>query len=238
MFAWFGAFSFKTGGGEVNWPVTAYLSGLVLSAGWLGRQLDSPRAWYRRWTRVNIGVVCALGLAVTLALHHSEWLHPLMARFAGPPTVANRFPLRKLDPSCRLRGWRTLASAVDAERGRIRSEEGADPVLAGQSWTLPGELGTYCEGNPQAYSVGPLVGDRHSQYDLWPGPLSRPGDFLGRTFVFVGYPFPEMAAAFERVELSKEVVHSENGQPISCWILTVCRGFKGFPDPAANLRKF
>ena len=30
-----GLFSFKTGGGELNWPVTAYLSGLVLAAAWL-----------------------------------------------------------------------------------------------------------------------------------------------------------------------------------------------------------
>ena len=48
MFLVFLAFSFKTGGGEPNWPVTAYLSGLVLAAAWLGRQMASPSAWYRR----------------------------------------------------------------------------------------------------------------------------------------------------------------------------------------------
>ena len=37
MFLVFFAFSFKTGGGELNWPITAYLSGLVLTAAWLGR---------------------------------------------------------------------------------------------------------------------------------------------------------------------------------------------------------
>src|SRR5262249_52436563 len=45
MFAVFLGFSFKTGGGEPNWPITAYISGLVLAAGWLSRQLDSPRQW-------------------------------------------------------------------------------------------------------------------------------------------------------------------------------------------------
>ena len=52
MFLVFLAFSFKTGGGEPNWPVTAYLSGLVLAAAWLARQLASPVVWYRRcWRR-------------------------------------------------------------------------------------------------------------------------------------------------------------------------------------------
>ena len=42
MFLVFLGFSLKTGGGEPNWPVTAYLSGGVLAAGWLARQLQSP----------------------------------------------------------------------------------------------------------------------------------------------------------------------------------------------------
>src|SRR5205807_520522 len=53
MFAVFLAFSFKTGGGELNWPVTAYASGFVLAVAWLERQLHSPRAWYRCWTAWN-----------------------------------------------------------------------------------------------------------------------------------------------------------------------------------------
>jgi 4-amino-4-deoxy-L-arabinose transferase-like glycosyltransferase len=230
MFAWFWAFSFKTGGGEVNWPVTSYLSGLVLSAAWLGRQLESSRAWYRRWTRVNVAIGCALGLAITFALHHSEWLHPVLARIAGPAGQTNRFPLRKLDPTCRLRGWRTtLATAVDAELDRLRAE-GTDHVfLAGQSWTMPGELGVYCKGHPDAYTLGPVFGDRHSQYDLWPGPLTKSDEFLGRTFLFVGDPSDELKAGFSDVGRPREVVHYEQGRPISYWVLTVCRGYKGFP---------
>src|SRR5262249_29625805 len=45
MFALFLGFSFKTGGGEMNWPATAYISGLVLGAAWLGRQWGSARPW-------------------------------------------------------------------------------------------------------------------------------------------------------------------------------------------------
>ncbi len=240
MFAWFWAFSPKTGGGEVNWPVTAYLSGLVLAAAWLGGQLESPRAWYRRWTRWNVALACGLGLTITVVVHHSEWLHPVLSRFAGPPTESNPFPLRKLDPTCRLRGWRTLGRAVDATRERLRAEGSADVVLAGESWTMPGVLGVYCKGHPQAYSFGPRVGDRHSQYDLWPGPLARPDEFLGKTFLIVGDRSPQLLAGFTSAEPSRVVVHYENGRPISYWTLTVCRGFRGFPndrDPPCE-RKF
>src|SRR5262249_48239329 len=50
MFLVFLLFGFKTGGGEPNWPITAYVSGLVLTAGWLARQLEAPAGWPRRLT--------------------------------------------------------------------------------------------------------------------------------------------------------------------------------------------
>ena len=231
MFVWFWAFSFKTGGGEVNWPVTAYLSGLVLASRWIQRQLESPSGWYRHWSRLNVATACTIGLAITLLLHHSEVVHPLLAKITGKPTASNRFPLRKLDPTCRLRGWRTLAAAVDEVRQRLQEEGAGEVFLVGVSWTTPGELGAYCKGNPRAYTFGPLAGDRHSQYDLWPGPLSQPEDFKGCTFLLIGDPIPNLAAGFDHVECGQEVVHYEHGRPISSWCLTVCRGFKGFPAP-------
>src|SRR5207248_9546093 len=93
MFLWFGAFSFKTGGGELNWPVTAYLSGLVLAAGWLARQLDSPVVWYRRCTAVNLALACAAGLAISVFMHRSDSLYPVLTRVAGEPTPREPFPL-------------------------------------------------------------------------------------------------------------------------------------------------
>jgi hypothetical protein len=238
MFACFWAFSLKTGGGEVNWPVTAYLSGLVLAAIWLGRQLESSSDRYRRFTQVSLVAVGILGVTITLVLHHSELVHPLLARFAGAPTLENRFPLRKLDPTCRLRGWKTLAAAVDAERDRLQAQGSGEVVLAGHSWTMPGELAVYCKGHPHAYTLGPLMGDRHSQYDLWPGPLSDPEPFRGRTFLLVGDPFSALSAGFDRVEPTREIVHYEDGQPICCWYLTVCRGYKGYPPWMLDGRKY
>ncbi len=229
MFAVFLLFSFKTGGGEINWPVTAYLSGAVLAAGWLSQQLQSPRRWYRRLARANVVAACVLGLAVTALVHHRGRIYPLLARVSGPPTYAQPFPVRRFDPTCRLRGWEALAAEVDRLRADLRAR-GEDAVLAGASWSLPGELGFYCEGHPAVYSLGPALGDRHSQYDLWrPNPVADAAAFAGRTFIVVGangMPWPD---AFDRVDPPRWVTHREAGQPVAAWPITVCHGFRGFP---------
>jgi 4-amino-4-deoxy-L-arabinose transferase-like glycosyltransferase len=231
MFLLFLAFSPKTGGGELNWPVTAYLSGLVLSAAWLARQFDDPRHWYRLATAANLGLACAAGLAATVFMHHSDWLFPVLTRLAGPPTAANPFPLRRFDPTCRLRGWRTLAATVDRFRELVIQEEGVEPVLAGCTWSMPGELGVYCTGHPQAYSLGLCMGDRHSQYDLWLNPLDQSQAFKGRTFLVINGDEQVLRAAFGSV-VTTEVQHAEKGQPIASWRLSVCRDYNGhFPPP-------
>src|SRR5262249_35030798 len=63
MFGVFGAFSLKRGE-EPNWPVTAYISGMVLGAAWLSGQLRSPIDWYRRLSIVVLAAACLLGLLV------------------------------------------------------------------------------------------------------------------------------------------------------------------------------
>jgi hypothetical protein len=136
--------------------------------------------------------------------------------------------LRRFDPTCRLRGWRSLAAAVDRVRNALRSE-GVEPVLAGSGWTLPGELSFYCEGQPQVYSLGLALGDRHSQYDLWrPNPVWDPDQFAGEVVVFVGELTPVLREAFEEVGKPQTVTHEEGGQPVARWTVTVCRGFRGF----------
>ncbi len=224
MFGVFLAFSVKTNGGEPNWPVTTYLSGLVLTAGWLARRLEAPGRT-RRLTAGGLAAACALGGILTLFVHRSDLAYPLMAQLAGPPADGRPLPLRRLDPTCRLRGFRTLGAVVDEACSRLD-----DPVLAGTGWALPGEIGFYCAGRPTVYSVGPPLGDRRSQYDLWrPNPVADPEAFAGRTFVLVGGYSPAFAQAFAHVEAPRTVTHYEAGQPIATWMVTVCHGFQGFP---------
>jgi 4-amino-4-deoxy-L-arabinose transferase-like glycosyltransferase len=227
MFATFLLFSIRTAE-EPNWPITAYLSGLVLAAAWLEQRLQKPQQRRRRLVIASLVIACSLGLAVTLLMHHSEWVQPVLARLAGKATDEQPMPRRRLDPTCRLRGWRFLAAEVDRLREALRAQ-GQEPILAGSSWTLPGELGFYCRGNPVVYSLGLAMGDRHSQYDLWrPNPVWDGEQFRGRTFVFVGVVTPLLQDAFDQIDTPRTVTYEEFGQPVSAWTVTVCRGFRGF----------
>jgi hypothetical protein len=234
-FAFFGLFSLRTAE-EPNWPVTAYISGMVLATAWVVRQVQSARPGYQLLARGCLAAACALGLAVTLVMHDSSLVQPLLARISGPASRQQPLPLRRFDPTCRLRGWRTLAGEVDRIRTRLR-RQGIEPVLAGARWNLPGELAFYCEGHPTVYSLGLAMGDRHSQYDLWrPNPVQDPQAFAGRTVVFVGDLSPALRRAFESLESPQVVVHREGGQPVAMWTVTVCRGFRRFEPLAAGAR--
>jgi hypothetical protein len=227
MFAVFLGFSVKTRGGEPNWPIAAYISGLVLTAGWLARRFAESGPRVRGATVAGLALACTAGLVLTVVVHRTDLAYPLLTRLAGPPTDERPLPLRRLDPTCRLRGWRALAARIDSLREQVRAE-GSEPILAGTSWSLPGEIGFYCAGQPPVYSVGPVLGDRHSQYDLWrPNPVDDPDSFCGRTFIIVGGFSPGFAAAFETME-PQVVTHHEAGHPVAAWTVTVCRGFRGF----------
>lgn len=240
MFGLFLLFSFKTGGGEPNWPITAYLSGIVLALDWLDRQLHAVAAWYRRLAWLNLTGAALLGLALTVVMHHTEWLFPVLTRWTGPPRPANPTPLRRLDPTARLRGWQGLAAEVDRLRARLRAE-GVEAELAGSGWTVPGELAFYCEGHPVVYSLGLALGDRHSQFDYWhPNPVADPAVFVGKTFIVVGEFHPELREAFARVDEPATFFYSQDGHPLGGWTVTVCHGFRGFPESpgSAEARRF
>ena len=225
MFLFFLAFSIKNGGGEPNWPATAYLSGLVLSVGWLTQQLQDRRRWYRLTGRMLLLFFCGLGLGMTLLIHYSPMVYPLLARITGPATDKNPMPIRRVDPTCRLRGWSTLSKKVDELRQKLH---GREFVIAAEHWSLPGEIAFYCQGRPTVYSLGPLAGDRHSQYDFWKNPVDNAEEFKGDTFIFVGDRNETLEQAFDGdVEEEYEVCHEENGQPVSRWKILVLSRFRG-----------
>jgi hypothetical protein len=229
MFGVFAAFSLKTPE-EPNWPVTAYLSGIVLGTGWVIRQIRSPIEWYRRLSITSLSAACLLGLLVTLVMHRSDIARPVLLRISGRPSEKHPLPMRRFDPTCRLRGWHYLASELDRILTELRAE-GIEPVLAASSWTLPGEIGFYCDGHPPVYSLGLAMGDRWSQYDLWrPNPLWDSDEFIGRTFLFVGDPSSVLAEAFDLLESPRVIEYQEHGQPIARWTVVLCRGYRGFPD--------
>jgi 4-amino-4-deoxy-L-arabinose transferase-like glycosyltransferase len=226
MFLLFLGFSPKTGGGELNWPITAYLSGSVLAA-------IGYAQYGRGWMHAIVAATCILGLTATVFLFASPAIHPAMERIVGQPTVTNPTPIRKLDPTCRLRGWRDLAAAVDEVCDQLRAR-GEDPVVVGTGWTLPGQLGVYCRQHPRVYCIGSLQGERLSQYDLWHNPMDHPESFRGRPFVLVGSVHRDTLQAFAEVEPARTIRVQVGDRPIAEFTLWVARGFQGFQARPRN----
>jgi 4-amino-4-deoxy-L-arabinose transferase-like glycosyltransferase len=227
MFGTFFLFGFKTDGGEPNWPITAYLSGLVLGGLWLVDELRTAGGWYRRLALGSLAAAVLAGISMTLVVHFSAAIAPLLLPLAGPPTAEQPYPLRRLDPTLRLRGWRCLAEEVDRRRLALRERQ-IEPVLATTGWNMPGLVGFYCAGHPTVYSLGPAFGDRHSQYDFWqPNPLSNSSQFAGRTFIIVTGAPMDLRGVFERVEVYP-VRYEECGHAVAGWTILVCYGYRGF----------
>lgn len=228
-FALFFCFSPVTGGGEANWPVAAYLSGLVLTAGWLVREWQFATGRRALLVRGSIAAACGLGLGITLLLYQAHHFTTTLTEFVSAPNREEPAPLRRIDPTCRLRGWKTLAAAVDEQVSQLRAA-GMEPVVVCGNWLLPGELAFYCKQQTEIHSIGLALGCRHSQHDFWrPNPVFDPALFLGRTFIFVGDPRPlHPLKGFDAVEPTKQLVHFEEGVPIAVWQITICHGFRGF----------
>jgi hypothetical protein len=219
--------------GQTNWPAPAYVGGFVLAVAWLRRQLTGSRGRLAAWC---LGINVALGVLVTVGVHYPAPFQPMVARIVGPPTERDPTPIRRLDITARLHGWKTLAAEVDRLRERIAAETGGEPVLAATYWSIPGHLAFSCAGHPTVHAIGiPNRSDRHSQYDFWrPNPISDAQVFHGRSFVIVGEIGPEVVSAFESVEEAVRVVHAENGIPLQAWTIRLCHGFQGFDNKSPH----
>jgi hypothetical protein len=176
----------------------------------------------RRGTALRVGPTCLVALAVvaSVVIRWPNLVRPALATVL--PQSEDSPPVRRLDPTARLAGWRTLAKAVDEVRADLD-----DPLIATMAWTVPGELAFYCDGQPPVYTFAPAVGDRFSQYDVWrPNPVADAQEFRGRTFVYVGTELPH--GVFERIERVRRVTHTEGGVPVASWTVWVGRGYRGF----------
>lgn len=213
-----------------NWPVPAYVSGLVLAAHWLEKHIATGPMWKRVYLGGSCVLAGAAGMAVTMCSFHVQWIRPVLVQWAGAPTEAKPMPLRRFDPTCRLRGWRYLGTEVAALENEL-SAAGERPVVAGSRWYYASEISFYTNGRFDVLSLGPIVADRQSQFDLWrPNPIRDPAAFAGKTFIFVDVRLPqeEIEQAFSSVEPLRTISYQEDGEPIARWYLTVCRGFRGF----------
>jgi hypothetical protein len=228
MFVLFLGFSLKKGGGEINWPVTAYLSGGVLAAIWAAAAYERAGLWQQRLLVGASAFGVLIGVSGVVLMHAPVPMYPVLSAIVGQPRPTNPNPIRKIDPTCRLRGWRDLAAAVDRVRAEEEAATGEEPVLAGSTWALPGMLGAYCRDHPRVYCLGSGQGERLSQYDMWKNPIDQWQDeeFHGKTFIVVGVVSERLRSAFERHELKEPVIVYVADQPVAAHSIWVLRGYK------------
>src|SRR5207244_7060399 len=96
--------------GQINWPAAAYATGLVLMVAWVRERLDGP---YRKHVARLVGLGVAIGLSVSTLVHFPGLMRSALASAAGPVSDKQPTPIRKFDPTARLRGWKYLGSEVD-----------------------------------------------------------------------------------------------------------------------------
>ena len=221
--------------GQLNWPAPAYLGGMILAGAWIQEQWSGK---YTRLIRSCVWGTLAVSLLATAMIHFPGFMRAGLAKLARTPSEEKPLPVRQLDISARLMGWKSLASEVDRIRTDITLSTGEEPVLAGTHWTLPGQLGFYCDGHPTVYSLGIVNGsDRHSQYELWrPNPEKDAQAFRGRTFVVVGQLGPGSISCFETIEKAIPVKFTQDGVPIAAWNIWICRGFSGLMEIPCSSR--
>ena len=224
---------------QPNWPVLGLLPGVVLLAGWLHAQLRSAEPRAQRWTRglLIAGVVWGLGLA--LLARHSAWLTPVYAQLAKNAPPWNPTPVAQYDPTARLKGWSTLGEAVGEMLAAVPAGEEV-PFVVTDDYQVASEIAFYCPGEPTVYCIQSALGDRLSQYDLWPGPLNEPASFIGRPCLLVGTvpdndtPISRAArAALPNLELLRTVEYTQGGHLLRVWPIYRCPAFAGFPTGSA-----
>lgn len=164
--------SLKTGV-EANWPVSGYLTLLVLVADY------SRGAWTRGWRwMLALGLVTA-----SIAAFPTAW--------ARLPVVGDAVPMQ------RVVGARERAAEVDALRAELRAQTGLEPIVITAAYGDASQLAYYLQGRPTVYDAGKYVGRRESQYDYWAETdLSDPA-LRGRPAVLFGQPAEKWRGAFE-----------------------------------------
>lgn len=187
-----------------NWPVSGYLTLLVLVGERLAVELPRWRKRRRRWLQQaeaarSAGVksaakprsvwvggwrwLIAWGLVTATIV---AWPHG----WARLPMIGDAVPL------WRIEGGRELAAEVHDAGRDLHERTGEDALVIGGAWGVTSQLAFYLPERPTVFSGESYMGWRESQYDLWEETDLRNPDLIGRPAVLVRGEAEEWLAAF------------------------------------------
>lgn len=149
-----------------------------------------------------LGIITVVwGVALTALAMNTHRLYPL---------IGNKIPPARWDiPMVRLRAMQDRAAIVDQVRDQLRVQTGQEPLVITGRYDTSSSLAFYLSGHPFVFCIGANLGERQSQYDLWPGinEKNAAGHLVneGRPAVFVGginlHQFTDvLQPAFDRVD--------------------------------------
>ncbi len=207
VFFWFSMpvmvlFTFKSLLGKVqaNWPMPGYIAMLA------GLGLWTVLRWNRLSTtgRTFIAAGTVLAVLISAVSYYPSVLHL-------PPRV---------DPTIRLKGWRSLATRVDTLRNSLKNQH----FVFSDRYQITAEMAFYLKDHPRTYCVN--LGRRMNQYDLWEGFYNLVG--YDGVFVQKGQrPLPQkIVKSFEQCQ-SEVFTVRHKGRPIRTFTIGLCRGFRG-----------
>jgi hypothetical protein len=225
---------------EANWMVPGYVAVVVLIGGRVGDVLArggiTARAYVVAW--------CS-SLALVIAIHHTEWFYPAMARWVPSPTKRWAAPLRLIDVTARMRGHQELARAVQSRVAALQAQ-GNSPFVLTPTYALTSTLSFYLPGQPETYCLSWNYGmtpQPVNQHDLWhPNPRHDPDAFHGRPAVVVedaNMP-PNYAALLAekgvvgRIGPIERIVVRERGVVVGAWDITVGHDYRGVAGYVQN----
>ena len=236
-------------GTEPNWPAASYFAGLVLLAGVFVQGWNAADALMRKRWRVWGTNVIAWGFALTMLAMNLQRFYPLAARhldgLKGTPqyTKSLWFPGRWDLAAKKLRGFAERAAVVQKQVEELRKETGQQPLVVTTRYDTSSSLAFYLPGQPFVYCIMSNVGERQSQYDLWPG-LNQADDaghlrFAGRPMVVVivsdqAKVMAVLRSAFERVGPVERMPAWYHGILLREVSMVKAYGFRGLPETTSS----
>jgi undecaprenyl-diphosphatase len=203
---------------QANWAAPAYITafiGATAALAWYGGT-RTKRRLSRGWMAF-VSLACVMAFGLTVAFHDPT----LFTRLGFPPAA---------DPLARLKGWRTLAAAVDT----LAAQMPRPPFFVSDRYQISSELAFYATRQPQTYTVN--LGRRFNQYDLWNGLPT----LAGHDAIYVqadNATLPQaLQAAFQACAEPQPVIIEEMGRELKRFYLFPCLGFSGVLPPPKRAR--
>jgi hypothetical protein len=228
---------------EVNWMAPGYVSLVVL----IGLRVHTAlaRGSPLKWAYVTGWCVC---ITAIVAIHHTEWFYPLAARWLPPSIHRWPAPLRRFEPTARMRGHKVLAQAVAAKLAALESQGSSSFVLT-PTYALAATLSFYLPGQPETYCLSwnfGMTSQPVNQHDLWhPNPRHDPEAFRRKVAIVVedaNMP-PNFAkqmvekGVFGRMNVIDRVFVTDRGVIVGAWDVTLCYDYHGIAGYKQNAKK-